>query len=365
MTIFLLLVGLLSISVVINKLLWKEEITIQEMLLNLILMLGLLLVFWFITLQWNTSDTQILNGKVLEKTVDKVSCRHSYQCYCVEFCTGGKDNSCHQVCQTCYDHSFDIDYNVKTNIADFRIKTIDRQGLKVPPRFAEVQKEDSVVITSTYTNYIKASNSSLFGSKITLSQAEKKEMPKYPLEIYDYYKINRVVDLTQSLPQSIMEEANTKLSDVLKEVGYNHQANAVIAITDKSEEYALKILDYWHGGKKNDVVVIIGIDKQAKLNEFNYPINYVRIHSWSLHNVFDVKLRDSILVIKELRLPLIITAIEKEIAADYQRRSFKEFEYLKWQILPSDQAVFIFACVSLFLSTLLGYYLSQNSERSR
>jgi hypothetical protein len=92
----------------------------------------------------------------------------------------------------------------------------------------------------------------------------------------------------------------------------------------------------------------------------NFKIEYVRIHSWSLHSIFDIKLRDAILDIKYIDYDKIIKSIEDEARKDYVCRSFKEFEYLKWQIIPSMASIIFFTIICLIISIFAGYILSKN-----
>src|SRR5208337_2452006 len=54
-----------------------------------------------------TRDTEVWNGQVTGKKRNEVSCRHSYRCHCHEVCSGsGKNESCSEECDTCYEHSY-------------------------------------------------------------------------------------------------------------------------------------------------------------------------------------------------------------------------------------------------------------------
>ena len=67
----------------------------------------------------NMFDREVWNGVVSSKDSEHVSCSHSYQCNCHESCSGsGKDKSCHESCDTCYEHSYDVDWNVFTSNRD-------------------------------------------------------------------------------------------------------------------------------------------------------------------------------------------------------------------------------------------------------
>jgi hypothetical protein len=352
MYIFLIIVGLLFVSVVVNKLLWKEEITFAEMAINLIIMIALLALFWVASISNKISDVEILNGEVTDKIKEEVHCRHSYRCKCYTTCSSGKNRVCSTHCSTCYRHSFDNDWVVESNIGNYLIDSLDSQGLQEPPRWTIVRKGDPVSKEHNFDNYIKGSETSIFGRKISISDKELEEMPNYPNRVFDYYKVNRVIDLTNVLSDEELKKANEEIAEMLKTTGFHKQANAIIILSDKTEDFALKLIENWYGGKKNDVIIIIGLKGKE--------INWARVHSWSIHNIFEVELRDAILNHKYLDMSKVIKETQFYLDKDYVRRSFKEFEYLRWQIMPSNSSLWIFIILSLLCSTTLGFFMSRN-----
>src|SRR5690348_3424388 len=79
----------------------------------------------------NTTDYQVINGEVTGKEQNRVSCEHSYECNCRQesYECGDSKNSrtCYRrVCDTCYEHSHDYDWDVYSNIGTFTIDRIDR-----------------------------------------------------------------------------------------------------------------------------------------------------------------------------------------------------------------------------------------------
>lgn len=140
----------------------------------------------------------------------------------------------------------------------------------------------------------------------------------------------------------------------LKESNSTLDSSMYKKIQESIEVFALKLLDYWYGGKKNDIIVIIGIDG-------NKRIQYTRVHSWSLHSIIDIKIRNNISEMQVLDINLAIDIIIQEINKDYVRRSFKEFEYLKWRILPSTLSLFMFTSLLILISGFIGWKFSRNN----
>lgn len=86
----------------------------------------------------NTHDVEVWNGRVAKKYSERVSCEHSYQCHCRQECSGsGKNRSCSEVCDTCYEHSYDVSWRVvTTNSEMITIARVNRQGTQEPGRWA-------------------------------------------------------------------------------------------------------------------------------------------------------------------------------------------------------------------------------------
>lgn len=290
-----------------------------------------------------TSDTEILNGQVTNKQKNRVGCRHSYSCNCREVCSGsGQSRSCSTVCDTCYEHSYDIDWDVYSSIGGFSIDTIDRQGLREPPRWTIVKIGDPVSKSHTFLNYIKAARTNVLnrsGTKISYP------MPSYPGNIYDYYKIDRTIGATNA------DKWNEQISLVLRELGPSKQVNLIMVFTKHPEEFADQLNASWIGGKKNDVIIVVGTQDGTKPD-------WVKVLSWSKREDFKVDLREAILE-SELKPEVTVPMIGSIINKSFERRHMKEFEYLKYDIEP-PQWSFIAALIAFFVP-LIGFIFYRRS----
>src|SRR5262245_58928714 len=80
--------------------------------------------------------TEIWNGEVTNKQRNEVSCSHSYSCNCTPT-YDDKGNYTGQSCQTCYEHDYDVDWDVYSNTErNYSIPSPSRQGLVMPERWA-------------------------------------------------------------------------------------------------------------------------------------------------------------------------------------------------------------------------------------
>lgn len=280
-----------------------------------------------------TWDTEILNGQVTGKNSERVSCEHSYSCNCRQVCSGsGSSRSCSTHCDTCYEHSYDIDWNVQTTVGELTIDRVDRQGTKQPPRWTVVQSGQPVAKPHSYTNYVKAVPESVFHFvSADTKQKFASLIPQYPIDIYDYHYVDRVLAVKTSIPD--IKVWNSDLALMLRNLGPQKQANIVIVFvnaTDPTYEYALR--DAWVGGKKNDIIVIVGTTA--------YPnIDWVRIISWSSNQLFNVKLRDDLQELGKVdRIPFM-QIVQDNTTQLFKRKSMKEFKYLDAEIDPPTWAI--------------------------
>jgi hypothetical protein len=268
----------------------------------------------------STSSVEKLNGEVTGKSQTRVSCSHSYSCNCRSVSSGsGKNRTTSTKCDTCYEHSYDYDWDVYTSVGNLTIDRVDRRGLEAPERWSIVRNGDPVTVNHTYTNWIKPASSSLLNKHVA-SEKDISKLPKYPGQIYDYYKIDRIV--LDGVPLPNVGEMNQYLSDRLKVVGPSKQANIIIVATNKpSQAYATELYSAWKGAEKNDIVVFVGISG----NE----IRWARVEAWAKSSIFQVKLRDAILDIKTFDMKRIIDTSAQVTTQQYKRKPMKEFEYLK------------------------------------
>ena len=337
----------------------KRRVTLQEFLIHIgvqcvVAGVSIGIMYWS-----NTSDTEVWNGKITGKKRERVHCQHSYRCFCYESCSGsGSSRSCHQVCQTCYEHSYDVSWYVFTNIGDsFTISRVNRQGTIEPPRWSAIQPGEPYATTKSYTNYIKASPDTLFRQQ-GLVEKYKKFMPSYPQRVYDYYRLNRIVLVNGAKLENI-NTWNEELSELNAEVGPVRQANVILTVVkDLPADYFHALRQFWIGGKKNDIVPVIGVDA-------NNAIQWVEIMSWSQDKIFDIKLRDDLLNNKTLDMTNTLSIIKDDTMKYFKRKPMKDFEYLKSSVAPTMTQWLISMVIGLLLSLGLGIFFYKNDITDR
>lgn len=299
----------------------------------------------------NTYDTEILNGEVTNKRMERVSCRHPYCCkYCESCSTDSKGNrSCTTYCcRTCYDHPYDQDWNVFTNLGTYTIATLDRQGLKEPPRWTKAEKGQPVAQKHLFINYIKGVPQSLFNENAVDANLAAK-VPPYPNNVYDYHYVDRVLPVGVSVRD--LRSWNYDLGLILRKLGIRKQANVVIIPTNLPPAFMDEVNRSWLGGKKNDIIIGIGTDGKN--------IMWVRVLSWSKAETFKVELRDALLA-SQFDRQQIMGVIETQIMKGFVRRPWSDFDYLKNEIEPSTTACVVIGILAFFASLGLAFYFHKN-----
>lgn len=282
-------------------------------------------------------DVQILNGEVTSKNKERVSCSHSYSCNCVTTCSGsGSSRSCSTICQTCYEHSYDIDWDVDSTVGSTTIDRIDRQGVMEPPRWSTVRVGEPFAMESSYYNYIKASPFSIFNK----SQIEDKTVVPAYLSVYDYYRVNRVIDFESKFKHD--SQLNTLLNESLRKLGPSKKVNIVVVLHNKGSFFSEAMRAKQLGGKINDVYVVIDIDEKGVFNS-------VAVFSWSKTDEVNVLLRDALLDLNHYEPVAMNQVISHNIQKYYQHRSIEEFKYLDEEVeIPKAVVWFLMIFGMLF-----------------
>jgi len=306
---------------------WSKGITWQELAAQVAAQALVAAASVGIIYSANVGDNEVWNGVVRKKEREVVSCSHAYPCNCREECSGsGENRSCSTVCDTCYMHDFDVDWMVYTsNSESIEIDRVDLQGLDQPPRWTAVRIGEPTAVQHYYTNYIRGAPDTLFRHQ-GLVEKYRSKIPNYPDNIYDDYRLNRVVRVggVQKL-----EGWDTALSELNARVGRVSQANVVIVLVrGLPNEYYYALEEAWLGGKKNDIVLVVGVDYMLKPT-------WVSVMAWTTNELFKVKLRDDVLAMPTLEGPRLLSVIETDVLAGYKRKPMKDFEYLQASITPT------------------------------
>lgn len=359
----MLLILILILAIVtplIAKKVYKKQIHFFEFFVYAIVMIGVIFGIYKYNIYSILKDTEILNGLVRKKVAEKATCvfndrlsrcRNGYSCKpypCGTYKCG--KSRCTKIChKRCYKYPWEKFYMVYHTLGKFEIDRVDKQGKSEPNRFTVVKIGDPVAIKNNYKNYILGAKYSLFSKE--LLDSEEYKIPTYPLEIYDYQYLDRVLLFGKSLPKLDYKKFNYEYSKFLGEVGKSKQLNSVLVLTDKTQKFAKVLEAKWVGGKKNDVVIVIGTNVEGK-------INWVHSFGWSKKNRVFVELRETLIKHGKVNLE-VIEIIRKATNKYFERKEMKEFEYLKSEVKANFKILQIIFFVLLSGGFL--YYLISNT----
>lgn len=346
----------------IAKRIWNAEITWTELGLNIVIIAILTTATYHLGKYGATTDTEIWNGVVTNKQVVDDEYTRSYDCNCYESCSGsGANQSCHTVCQTCYEDHYTRSYDGHTTVGNVTFDYIDstsrssRDKFKPPAAYTKCRVGEPASREKNYTNYVQAVPQSLFNDNSSLAEQYADMIPTYP-KVFGFYHINRVLNVGSTVPVTVQTDLNANLSEALIKLGATKQANIIVIFTnimDPSYRYAIE--NAWLGGKKNDIVVFIGtVDGKV--------VGWADVMTWALNSgneLFHVKMRDGLkdLPIEATQLSLFISST---VDAHFDRPHMSDYEYLEKEIKPASWVVGLavfFSIVGTLLLTLLFHHI--------
>lgn len=342
--IFLALLAIPLLIVLISFFISKE-ISIKELAIQLVVQVVVALVSMFVCYYANTTDTETWNGVVTSKRNEKVSCSHSYACN-PHPCNCDKNGSCSTCYDTCYEHSYDIDWNVFTsNSETITIARVDRQGLTQPDRWLTAKIGDPTAVSHSYENYIKGSPGTLF-RKTGQSEKFVGLFPEYP-QLYDYYKMDRLI----VNPGMVAEQHlwNRDLSEINSRLGKLKQVNAMVLITKYTRDFFFALEEQWIGGKKNDAILVVGVDNDM------HPV-WTEVMAWVNNEAFKIVLKDEVMKLPKIERASLLPLYEQNIVSRYDRKPMHDFEYLKSSIVPTTLQWIISIIIGVLFAVGLSWY---------
>jgi hypothetical protein len=334
----------------IARLIFPHKVTLKEYLMvsgiNIVVLL-------FVSMAMNISstyDTEVWSGEVTEKYSKRVSCEHSYDCNCRDERTGtdSKGNPTYsRVCDTCYEHAYDVNWVVRSNVGYEIISRVDRRGLKEPPRYSKVQIGEPYATTYGFKNYILASPDTLFVNSMSLVENYKGIMPAYP-SIFDYYRINRVIGIDKAVDPDL----NIMLNDQMRKWGPTKQANIIVVVVSEkyTQEFYEALQAHWKGGKKNDVVIVVQVDQSNK-------VGWTRVFSRADQGVFDKSVEYDVNNMGTFDSRKFVDIVNQNVKERFHRVNFEKFKYLLDDYRPSYKAIFIGLIFALLINIGLNIFI--------
>lgn len=308
------------------------------------------------------ADTEIISGKVTGKTRHQDTYVESYSCnpHSVRSGTDSKGNATYTTeYDTCYRDHWTTEWTVASTVGSFQIDKIDRTNSSAwsvpdPQKYVVTVIGEPASRKHIYQNYIQAVPNSLFAAVNGSTMAKfAGKLPEYPLEIYDTWKINRVVQVGVSLPDVAMW--NQDISNMLRELGPQRQANVIVVIVKETDpNYAEALRDHWEGVNKNDVVLVMG-------TEDGQTIAWNKVISWTKNELFKIELQDRVSDLNAFDRVKIMNIIETQVAKNFERRRMREFEYLKGEIDPPNWVIILISVLLIAMYAVGTVRISRNA----
>lgn len=316
-----------------GKFSWREFLILQ-VVTTLIVCCGYGIARWSAV-----SDTEIISGRIQEKRREEVSCSHSYSCNCVTITNTDKTTTTR--CQTCYEHSYDVNWWLNTNAMaeSIYVDREDSQGLITPSRWKTAYVGEPVAVPHQFENYLLLKRDSILTPWV--GDLKKYPVPPYPNQVHDLYKLNRLMTIGFTEPRA--REWNAGLSEIAGDLGPTKQVQPLVVMINSTDtQWANAIQHAWVGGKKNDFIVILGVPKYPK-------ISWVRIVSWTKVESLKISLKDDIWDLNTVSDPFpLLQLIREHLTQSFIRTPWSNYAYLNAQYEPSFGAtVFLWALALL------------------
>jgi len=320
-----------------------------------------------------THDTETLNGYVTSKEVKQRDCKYpGWYDYSDSFCTNentrrvfshyrrvcdGNGKNCHQEAvyktQYSYDYPWERKYYVFSTLETYKIDRVDRQGKDTPPRYASVNNGDPVAVTSSYRNYLKVAGANILNPESMAAPVEiLNAVPQYPQNVYDYYRMDRLVLIGASVDANAW---NKRIELLNSRVGPQKQGNLIVVVTTvQDRDIRAAIYRKWGGGKKNDIILILSVAEGTVkwvdgITFLNNKGNEFMVSDFnSLSN-------------KPLSVAML-DDVEKIILARFDRTAMKSVEYLKDSYSP-PVAVFIWSALFALVLTIGSLYFYWRNQQ--
>ena len=337
-------IGILAF-VISGRKITPKELALQEGILAVIV-----IIMYYVMLSGQTGDTEFLNGSIAEKHRDTQGCCHSYPCNCHPVCSGsGTSRSCSEHCDTCYEHSHDVYWEAtSTTGSQVYYDGCNSPHSDTPKRYDLIYVGEPTTENHGYTNYIKGNPNSILRRE-AVSPNLLAQVPVYP-EVFDHYHSLRVLDL--GVVGIDVASMNHEIDFMNAQLGAKRQVNIILILTKEPDlTFAEAIRQKWLGGKKNDVVVVVGMP--------SFPeIAWVDTVSWTQQETMKINIRDSILAMKTFDGHNVLGIIAYEIDNGFKRRHMRDFQYLSAGIEPSTNetiALFLVAGILSIILSIINY----------
>jgi hypothetical protein len=294
------------------------------------------------------NDSEVISGTVTGKATERAECEHKGA------------------------HKYDIDWAVYFSTGEHvRIKREDLAGYSAPLRWHMTAVGEPASFLQHYANHIKGYPEQLFryDDKAVVAKYAK-YLPEYPRTIYDYYRVRRFVPVNYQVPNlkknplahakwlAWISEWNDLISQLNGYIGSDKSANVIVVLVQNlPKDFASALRTHWRDGKKNDIVVTIGVDGE-------YRIAWASVVAYAQDPNFVKILRNAIQNHKKAEAEKIVETITETVKKSFKRRIYTEIEYIAMTMIPSKTLFVLTMFMNILLNGLMvRYYMGQPGPR--
>ncbi len=357
----MVLLGLVLVPLLVGAgayLLGKRQVTLAEAGVQVIVVAALMLVGYYVA-QWSSlQDYEIWNGRIASKSSGAEVCCHTYECNCREVCRGsGLDRRCSRSCDRCTMHDQDLFWRAtSTNREIVYESRCNAPESGEPAEWAAIRVGEPTAWEHQFTNYVKAAPEDFFVAP-EVAERFTAELPAYPRP--QGFRARRFLFAGVEEPRA--GELDAALAELNADLGPVKQVNVIVVVTASADPlYFDALARHWLGGKKNDVVLVLGAPR--------YPaIAWARVMAWNEARVAEDAFKDALASriegLGRFDGERVLAALRAEISESYRRRPFGELEHLGARATPPGWAVAALYGAALLLSAGLQTYFWRNRWR--
>jgi hypothetical protein len=187
-------------------------------------------------------------------------------------------------------------------------------------------------VEKPFVNYLKASESvQKVSGFVSQYKSILRPYPTVSNNGYGSIDLYRVIDAGANAPKGWKDSVDHQLDLALISLGALKQANILVYLVGTSDlKAAYAIKENWVGGKKNDIIVIIGASHFPK-------IDFVHVLAWTDVELFKIELRDRVMNLKELTDgKALADTITSQIIKSPETGGFKRLKMASLEYLIGD-----------------------------
>ena len=216
-------------------------------------------------------------------------------------------------------------------------------------------------VEHNYENPVRAVKSNVLHTKVPEARIKQlidwgrlREYPRLYVGEYGSTQLNRFIDTTAGVKAKYLDDLN-KMSVSFA----TKQANPIIYVTKEDRDFKDALEHYWSKGKKNDITLILGVDKDSNIlwsDVITYTDNTDFIID--IQNKFKGK---NINTDKSI----ILKTYNDLVMTSYKRKPMKDFDYLKDSITLEWYWQLLIFLGNLGVSGFVMYKMMTNYSRKR